>query len=203
MKQLVQSGPVCLAARDENLNAKSEEEMRGKQWLQVLMTAQLFFAVPIFAAQSQPPATKVIHLNGEKARTLTSILVSGGVASPEQKALQEAQPMPPRVVIVLHDLDVSLVSTHKYDADMWIYKLDVYSAKARIGSSENPVAIGEGTVLWSFLINLGLKPDLSLGSADLEVSEVDCRINAEKPFFAPARFQCDLTVPGWALAGGP
>ena len=139
---------------------------------------------------------KIVHLEGEKALSLISILVDGGAVGP---ALKEARPMPHKAEFVLHDLHVYLASTSKYDEDAWIYKLNLYGATAKIGSSENPVEIGEATALWGYLVDLGLKTDLSLGSTDLLVNQVDCGINAEKPFSAPERFQCDLTVPGWAL----
>lgn len=143
-----------------------------------------------------PPGSEVIHLAKEKARTLISLLLSTGAVRSE---IEKSFPMPPRAEIILHDLDVYLPSTYKYDANTWIYRLSLYTATARISPSANPVPLSEAKSLWSFLTNLGLQTDLGLGGADLEVREVDCKIDAELPISALDRFQCDLTVPRLSL----
>jgi hypothetical protein len=123
---------------------------------------------------------------------LISILASGDAVDP---TLTRSVPMPHKAEIALHDLHVNLASTSKYDPNVWIYHLHLYSATARIGSSENASKIGEAMALWSYLTGLGLKTDLGLGASDLAVQELDCNIDAEKPMSEQARFHCDLTIP--------
>jgi hypothetical protein len=146
------------------------------------------------------PAARNLHLTGEKTRELISILASGGAASP---VAEKTFPIPHSAdVVVLRNLQVLRASTYKYDADVWIYKLNLYSATAKIGNSENPIKIGEGTALWKYFTGLGLKTDLGMEGAHFEIATVDCQIDAKFDIRVPTRFQWDLAVPEWALPDG-
>jgi hypothetical protein len=131
---------------------------------------------------------------------LISILVSGGSGSP---VVEKTLPIPHSAdVVVLRNLQVLRASTYKYDANVWIYKLNLYSATAKIGNSENPIKIGEGTALWKYFTDLGLKTDLGMEGAYFEIATVGCQIDAKFDIGVPTRFQCDLAVPEWALPDG-
>jgi hypothetical protein len=152
---------------------------------------------------AQGPESKVggkIHLTGEKARGLISILDSGGVVNPE---VEKVFPMPHTAgVIALRDLNVLRASTYKYDADISIYKLNLYSATAKIGSSDNPVKVGEAIALWNYFTDLRLKTDLGLEGTYFMITTINCKIDANLDITSPTRFQCDLVIPGWAMPHG-
>lgn len=153
--------------------------------LKTLVTA-LLLAPAALAAQNKP---RTLHIEGAKARRLISLLVSGSdsIASSFRDNHSTR--------ILLRELDVMKFATSKYDETASMYRLDVYSARAKIGSATQPVAINEATALYELLASLGVTPDASMQGTGLEANRVDCRIDTRLPFDKPQRFVCDLGLP--------
>lgn len=86
-------------------------------------------------------------------------------------------------------------STFKYDEDAPMYRLDFYSAYARIGEATNPATLGEATALYELLSAIGVTPEGAMEGSYLEATTVDCRIDAHLQFDKPQRFLCDLALP--------
>jgi len=152
------------------------------------MAAALLLTV-IPSAHSAQNKPRTVHLEGTQARRLVSLLVTG--SDKIAASFRDAG----KTRIVLHDLMVLKWSTYKYDDDAAMYKLDVYSAEAKIGDAAQTTQLGEATSLFELLTSLGVKPDLSMQGADLDADVVDCRINTHVAFEKPQRFVCDLTLP--------
>jgi len=142
------------------------------------------------AVQKKPiPGPRKVHIEGERAHVLISLLVNGSARI--DKEIEGS----PKHEVALHDFSVEAASTYKADPDQWEYKLLEYSATAKVGSDEDAVDISEATSLWKFFSELGVKPNLGLEGAFLNVSEIDCKINGKLDVAVPTRFQCDLVIP--------
>lgn len=172
--------------------------MRMQWWLSALAVIGAISASPCLSAQPEEQV-KGIHLEGEKARTLISLLLGGSYSDNGATNAAIQQRSTRNVEITFRDLRVIAASTYKYDPDDWHYKLKSYHATARVAQSDNPVNIREATALWSYFTDLGLKTDLALEGTYFELSGVHCKIDANISDTVPARFQCELAVPSWAL----
>jgi hypothetical protein len=76
-----------------------------------------------------------------------------------------------------------------------MYRLDLYSAQAKIGNAADPTQLNDATALYALLSSIGLTADTSMQGTDFEADTVDCRINTHVPFDKPQRFVCDLALP--------
>lgn len=151
------------------------------------VAALLLTSLPVGAiAQNKP---RSLHIEGAQARQLISLLVTGNSAV--ESSLRDTGV----ARIVLHDLYVMKFSTFKYDEDAPMYRLDVYSAQAKIGRGSQSVQFHEAAALYEFLSSLGVKADTSMQGSDLDADTVDCRIDPHAAFDKPQRFVCDLRLP--------
>jgi hypothetical protein len=154
--------------------------------LRIPATALLLAVPAILAGQNKP---RSLHIQGQQARRLISLLVTGNdtiaASFRDSRATR----------ILLHDLDVMKFATYKYDENSAMYRLDVYSAHAKIGTVTQAVPISEATSLYELLLSLGVTPDASMQGTDLEAETVDCRIDTHVSFDKPQRFVCDLALP--------
>ena len=168
--------------------------MRGA-FLPLCLAAGIAFAQSSTPTNKPAPTGKKVHLAGERARTLISLLVSGN------NEIQDRIKNGGSSEIVLHDLEVLTESTYKYDPDARFFRLHVVSAWAKLAPADNRIQINEATAIDDFLAPFGLDDDLAMEGSYREVPVVDCKINASVPYEQPARFQCDLVLPSWAKPG--
>lgn len=152
----------------------------------VLATAFLLAIPATLPAQNKPRA---VHIQGSQAHRLISLLVTGSDSI--ESSFRDGH----ATSIVLHDLDVMKFATYKYDENASMYRLDIYSAHAKIGNAAQPVPINEATALYELLSALGVTPDASMQGTDLEVTTVDCRIDTKVPVDKQQRFVCELALP--------
>jgi hypothetical protein len=150
--------------------------------LSAMLSSQSYYQI---GAPSTEP--KRIHIEGEKARTLISLLVTGN------ENVRAAIKGSNQTKIVIHELSILSEATQKYDPIDPYYRLMVYSARARIGSAASAVRIGEATALYEYFSELGLRPDVALEGTYLQVREINCEVNVNASVATPIRFQCDVT----------
>ena len=132
-------------------------------------------------------AARKVEIDGQKAKTLISLLSSGN------QALQQAVAREKEFAIA--DFYVIKGATQKYYPVDSLFGLDLYAAWGKIGNSQNPSEIGEATAIYQFLTNLGFRQAVSLQGSDHSFSRIECKINATIHIRAPKRFQCSLTEP--------
>jgi len=68
--------------------------MKSKHLLTAAAACMAFPFVPCFAQQSESERPDKIHLTGEKARTLISILDNGGAGAPRWRRLSPSRTLP-------------------------------------------------------------------------------------------------------------
>lgn len=140
-------------------------------------------------ATAAPVKTNKIHLNGQRARTLISLLVSG--SDRISKAIGNSD----EHRVILLNVEVESIETYKYETDSWIYKLPGYRASGKIGTDDNQISIGEATSLFSFFLKVGVTSELAMDGSYITFQEISCKIDVHANITAPERFQCDLTLP--------
>ena len=157
----------------------------------------LLFALPSGAQDERGkaiPGPRKVHLEGEQARILISLLVNGNrsIAAPLGAALTSGTPT---YHVVLHHFSVDSITTYKYDNDYPGYRLYGYYATAILEPDEKNIEINEATSLYKFFDQLRVTPNLSLEGTFLEIGVLDCRIDAKIDFTKTGRFRCDLDIP--------
>jgi len=142
--------------------------------------------VVLLLAASGLSAPRKVHITGQRAFQLLSLLASGSEALKDTLTRQQT--------VVVHDLRILVAATHKYDTDSAPYKLAIYSAQGKIGNAEKFSTIGEATALFKFMTDAGSKNnDIAMEGAWLEMQTVECRVDGKAAFTDNKRFECDLS----------
>jgi hypothetical protein len=142
--------------------------------------------VVLLLAASGLSAPRKVHITGQRAFQLLSLLASGSEALKDTLTRQQT--------VVVHDLRILVAATHKYDTDSAPYKLAIYSAQGKIGNAEKFSTIGEATALFKFMTDAGFKNnDIAMEGAWLEMQTVECRVDGKAAFTDNKRFECDLS----------
>jgi DUF971 family protein len=154
-----------------------------------VMMAGLAPATASMSAAQAAEGSQRIHVEGDRAKQLVSLLVSGN----EQIRSMVKDGHARRIVV--HDLSILKEATQKYDSSDPYYALDVYTAKARIGTASDPVKMGEATGLFNLLREVGIQNDGAMEGTYATAHEIDCTIDVNAGESAARRFRCDVTGP--------
>lgn len=133
--------------------------------------------------------SKRVHLEGEQARTLISLVANG--SNEINQRLKEGH----ATGFKLAELNATKWSTFKYDEDDPYFKLDIYSGSIKLPGADSYLPISDGRSMYEFLSKLGMPGGVSAGGDDVDAANVDCAIHAEIAFGNPKRFTCDLEKP--------
>jgi hypothetical protein len=162
---------------------------RKARILSRLVSCSFVIVLSCSTATAAPAKPNPIHLNGKRAETLISLLVSGS------DQIAKSFEISAEHQVVLRDVEVEAIETYKYEPDTWFYKLPEYRASAKIGNDNSQTSIGEATSLWRFFLGVGLESDLAMDGSYLQIRQINCKVNVHADMSSPNRFQCDLTLP--------
>jgi hypothetical protein len=129
---------------------------------------------------------KRIHLEGEQARTLIS-LVANGSAEINQR-LREGH----ATQFTLTELNAMKSSTYKYDPSDPYFRLDIYHGQIKLPGSDSYLQLSDGWAMYEFLNKLGLPHDGAMEGDYIEAANVHCVISPKIAFGNAKRFTCDL-----------
>jgi len=139
-------------------------------------------------ACAQNPARQ-IHLEGEQARTLISLVANGSTEINRRLDQEHA------TEFRLAELNAVKASTFKYDADDPYFKLDIYGGNLKLADADSYLPLSDGRSMYEFLERLGMPHDLAMEGDYIEAAKVDCTIHTKIAFGNAKRFTCDLERP--------
>lgn len=132
---------------------------------------------------------KQIHLEGEQARTLISLVANGN--DKINQRLKEGH----ATGFKLAEVSAMKWSTFKYDSNDPYFRLDIYSGSIKLPGADSYLPLTDGRSMYEFLDKLGMPGGVSAGGDDIDAANVNCAIHAEIAFGNAKRFTCDLEKP--------
>ena len=148
--------------------------------------AKMVCALAFPVAACAQNARKQIHLEGEQARTLISLVANG--SNEINQRLKEGHAAEFNLV----ELKAMKASTYKYDTDDPYFELDIYGGIIKLPGTDSYLPLSDGRSMYEFLDKLGMPHDLGLEGDYVEAANVHCAIHAKIPFSNAKRFTCDL-----------
>lgn len=130
-----------------------------------------------------------LHLEGEQARTLISLVANG--SNEINQRLKEGHATEFR----LAELSAMKWSTFKYEPDDPYFRLDIYSGSIKRPGTDSYLPLSDGRSMYEFLDKLGMPHGVSLSGDDVDAANVDCVIHPHIAFGNAKRFTCDLEKP--------
>ncbi len=138
-------------------------------------------------AGAQASEIRQIHIAGEDARNLISLLASA--SKPIASGIKDKGLTNVRV----YDLRVWSTSTEQYGSESPYHDLSVFAATARLDQATKSVEIGEATSLFRYFRSIGIEPELGLEGASFMIRSVDCKIAVKDLTEGISRFSCALS----------
>jgi hypothetical protein len=137
----------------------------------------------------------IIHVTGEKARSLISILATGNATIRNQ--IKDDS----RSEIVLTDLSLEIESTWKFDPDSPYSGLYIYFAKATLLPNRTSIDLQDATALFQFVEQFHISGGVALEGGYIDLQRIDCTVNTGRSVSDAERFHCDLVVPSYESIG--
>ena len=147
--------------------------------------------LPVMAwAQNGPHGgAKKLHLEGEQARTLISLVANGSSEINQRLKVGHAREF------TLTELNAMKSSTFKYDPSDPYFRLDIYRGQIKLPGAEGYLPLSDGWAMYEFLDKLGMPHDGAMEGDYIEASNVHCTIRPQIAYGDAKRFTCDLEMP--------
>jgi hypothetical protein len=144
-------------------------------------------ALPVMAwAQN---GAKKLHLEGEQARTLISLVANGSTEI--NQPLKEGH----ATEFTLTEVNVMKSSTFKYDPNDPYFRLDIYRGQIKVPGADGSLPLSDGWAMYEFLNKLGMSHDGAMEGDYIEAANVHCTIHPRIAYGDAKRFTCDLERP--------
>ena len=149
----------------------------------------LAFPLVACAQNSTHNGAKTLHLEGEQARILISLVANGSTEINQR--LREGH----ATEFTLTELNAMKSSTSKYDPGDPYFRLDIYRGQIKLPGAESYLPLSDGWATYEFLNKLGMPHDGAMEGDYIEAANVHCTIRPQIAYGNAKRFTCDLERP--------